>query len=49
MAENTLKKIISNKEKNVAELKKTIPIESLKTKLMKLKILLILKKKFKII
>ena len=30
MAENTLKKIISNKEKNVAELKKTISIESLK-------------------
>ena len=37
MAENTLKKIISNKEKNVAELKKTISIESLKTKINEIK------------
>ena len=40
MAENTLKKIISNKEKNVAELKKTISIESLKTKINEIKALI---------
>ena len=45
MVENTLDKIIEKKEQRLKELKKSVSIDALQKKLMKINLLLILKKK----